>query len=165
MWSKFQLVYVLCDHVDICYLSMQASPTEEDTCCTAPQGVEKAALCECAVVLNSYPSCLKSEWKTRLYVKYLGEFLPTSLWLIIFQHGTGRRAGLQHLSDESEWPQPFRWPSEPPPERGTAAKHHTAGGRRRSLCQPRPDSHREWVARKDQWFNILLCCCPKKNVT
>ena len=37
--------FVMSDHVDI-FLSLQASPTEEDICCMAPQAVEKAALCE-----------------------------------------------------------------------------------------------------------------------
>ena len=116
--------------------SLQASPTEEDICCTAPQGVGRAALCECA--LDSHPSCLES---VTLKAVLSTSILPSTFSPFTLQHGTGWRAGLQHLSDESERPQPVRRPAEPPAERGPPAEHHPAGGRRRSLRQPRPAAH------------------------
>lgn len=66
---------------------------------------------------------------------------------LIFQYSPCWRVGLQHLFDESEWPQSFRWPAESSAECGSTAEHHSAGGRGCCFCQPRAAANREYVYR------------------
>lgn len=66
--------------------------------------------------------------------------------LLVFQNCASRRAGLQHLSDESQWPQPVWRSPQPPAECRSTAKHHSARGRGCSLRQPGADAHREYVS-------------------
>lgn len=135
MWLfKWQNMMVASKLISCSFWLLQASLIGEDIFYMVLQDVERAASCRYLTLL------IQCGGNVDVSLSY------KSAWsLLVFQHGAGRRARLQHLSDEPQWPVAVRRPSQPPPQRGAAAEHHPAGGRGRRLRQPRPPANRKWV--------------------